>query len=214
MAKGKLKYYVVWAGREPGVYASWDECRQQTVGFGGAKYKSFATREEAEREFTLGPEAERSEEVKAYAARTAPKPQLPAGVDDNALAVDAACSGNPGMMEYRGVYLRTGRVVFKYGPTWGTNNIGEFLAIVHALALLKQRKLSMPVYSDSRNAILWVKLGRCRTKLERSERTAGIYDMIARAEKWLRDNDHTDTPIRKWDTRAWGEIPADFGRKH
>ncbi|MBP5380208.1 MAG: hypothetical protein J6Y39_00545 [Bacteroidaceae bacterium] len=131
---------------------------------------------------------------------------------ETALAVDAACSGNPGPMEYRGVHLPSGKQVFHFGPMHGTNNIGEFLAIVHALALMKQKGQKIPVYSDSYNAILWVNKRQCKTKLERSAKTEELYKLIARAEKWLRENpDHA--PVLKWETSIWGEIPADFGRK-
>lgn len=130
----------------------------------------------------------------------------------NCLAVDAACSGNPGPMEYRGVYLLTGQEVFHFGPVYGTNNIGEFLAIVHGLALQKQKGLCMPIYSDSRNALGWVKQKKCKTKLERNERTEPLFRLIERAEKWLRENTY-DIPVLKWQTDLWGEVPADFGRK-
>ena len=115
-------------------------------------------------------------------------------------------------MEYRGVYLRTGQVIFYFGPVYGTNNIGEFLAIVHALALMKQKGVNMPIYSDSRNAILWVRQKKCKTRLERTPRTEELYQLIERAEKWLRENPYT-IPVLKWETRQWGEVPADFGRK-
>ncbi len=128
-------------------------------------------------------------------------------------AVDAACSGNPGPMEYQCVDLQTGEQVFHYGPVWGTNNIGEFLAIVHALALMEQRGIKDKViYSDSYNAILWVKKKQCKTKLERNAKTEQLYQVIARAENWLRTHPVT-TPVIKWETKKWGEIPADFGRK-
>lgn len=138
--------------------------------------------------------------------------QLPENFDMNCLAVDAACSGNPGPMEYRGVYLLTGQEVFHFGPVYGTNNIGEFLAIVHALALMKQKNISMPVYSDSRNALSWVKQKKCKTKLERTPQTEKLFQMIERAEIWLKENKYT-TPLLKWETDRWGEVPADFGRK-
>jgi len=138
--------------------------------------------------------------------------ELPQGVEPNAIAVDAACSGNPGPMEYQGIYLGTGDQIFHFGPVHGTNNIGEFLAIVHALALMKQKNFQIPVYSDSYNAILWVKNRKCKTKLERNAETEGLYQLIARAEKWLRENPQ-HAPVIKWETSQWGEIPADFGRK-
>lgn len=137
---------------------------------------------------------------------------LPPEVSANAWAVDAACSGNPGPMEYRGVDLATGATVFHYGPVHGTNNIGEFLAIVHALALMERCGLRKTIYSDSHNAILWVSKMKCKTKLELSPRTAPLYDVIQRAERWLQT--HTfRVPIVKWETKRWGEVPADFGRK-
>ena len=137
-----------------------------------------------------------------------------------AWAVDAGCSGNPGPMEYQGVDLATGEKMFHFGPyypdgsiVYGTNNIGEFLAIVHALALMHKMGITgKAIYSDSYNAILWVKKKQCKTKLERDERTEPLYALISRAEKWLRTHNVT-TPIIKWETRQWGEIPADFGRK-
>ena len=137
---------------------------------------------------------------------------LPACVIDNSLAVDAACSGNPGPMEYRGVHIASRQEVFHFGPTKGTNNIGEFLAIVHGLALLKQKGFDMPIYSDSVNAISWVRQKKCKTKLPRTAETEELFKLIERAEKWLRENTYT-TRILKWETKEWGEIPADFGRK-
>jgi ribonuclease HI len=116
-------------------------------------------------------------------------------------------------MEYRGVYTETSEELFHIGPfPQGTNNVGEFLALVHGLALLKQRNSALPVYSDSMNAIKWVKNKKCKTLLARSAANAKIFDLIERAEKWLKENTYTTT-ILKWETSEWGEIPADFGRK-
>ncbi len=137
---------------------------------------------------------------------------LPTAVAENSLAVDAACSGNPGAMEYRGVHVASRQEIFHFGPMYGTNNIGEFLAIVHGLALLKQKGFDMPIYSDSVNAINWIKQKKCKTKLPRDAKTEELFRLIERAEKWLRENTYT-TRILKWETKQWGEIPADFGRK-
>lgn len=204
---GKQKFYVVWKGVNPGVYTSWTECQLQIKNYKGALFKSFDTREEAEQ--ALASPAHhyfnREEKEKPAAA-------IPESFNLNCLAVDAACSGNPGPMEYRGVYLLTGQEIFHFGPVYGTNNIGEFLAIVHGLALLKQKGLDMPIYSDSRNALNWVKQKKCKTKLERTPRTEKLFELIERAEKWLHSNQYT-TPLLKWETDQWGEVPADFGRK-
>ena len=137
---------------------------------------------------------------------------LPIGVSADAWAVDAACSGNPGRMEYQGIDLATGTQVFHFGPVHGTNNIGEFLAIVHALALMEREGIRKTIYSDSYNAILWVSKKKCKTTLARDAQTAQLFDIIARAEAWLRTH-AVQVPIIKWETSAWGEIPADFGRK-
>lgn len=220
----KKKYYVVWNGVSPGIYTSWTDCKLQINGYEGAVYKSFDTAEEAERAYQSSPydyirkkaadpkapTGDKLADVPTYRQDTVLP--LPMEVTAEALAVDAACSGNPGPMEYRGVYLRTGEVVFHYGPVYGTNNIGEFLAIVHGLALLKQKGLGMPIYSDSHNAISWIKQKHCKTKLERNARTEGLFQLIERAESWLKNNSYT-TKIIKWETDRWGEVPADFGRK-
>lgn len=204
------KYYVVWRGVEPGIYTSWTDCQLQIKNYKGAIYKSFPTLADAERAFAAPPCL--SANGKIAKTSVPPTPQLPEGFDLNCLAVDAACSGNPGPMEYRGVYLLTGQEVFHFGPVYGTNNIGEFLAIVHALALMKQKGIRIPVYSDSRNALSWVAKKQCKTKLEHTEKTEQLFLLIKRAEKWLNENP-VSVPLRKWETEQWGEVPADFGRK-
>ena len=209
MAK-QQKFYVVWKGVEPGIYTSWTDCQLQIKNYKGAIYKSFTTREEAEHAFATPAYVYLK---KSQTATHEPEEKkIPENFDLNCLAVDAACSGNPGPMEYRGVYLLTGQEIFHFGPMYGTNNIGEFLAIVHGLALMKQKGINMPIYSDSRNALNWVKQKKCKTKLERTAKTEELFQLIERAEKWLNENQYT-TPLRKWETDLWGEVPADFGRK-
>ena len=204
----KRRYYVVWNGVEPGIYSTWQECEAQIKGVKQALYKSFDSLEEAEKAYSSSPYSY----IGSNAKEKKSAKELPATVIRNALAVDAACSGNPGMMEYRGVYIGTGEEIFHFGPIFGTNNIGEFLAIVHGLALLKQKNSDIPIYSDSRNALLWVKQKACRTKLPRDKGSEELFGSIDRAEKWLRENRYT-TSLIKWETEQWGEIPADFGRK-
>lgn len=205
---GKSKFYVVWEGIKPGIYTSWDECRKQVDGVAQARYKSFESAEEAAKAF--------KGDYKNYIQRKAPTVKKAATGTwiRESVAVDAACSGNPGDMEYKGVWVADGSVLFAMGPLPdGTNNIGEFLAIVHALALLKvQAKPNLPIYSDSVTAQGWVKKGKCNTKLAPTKRNAKIFELIDRAEKWLATNKITN-PLLKWDTESWGEIPADYGRK-
>lgn len=206
----KKKFYVVWNGVVPGIYTDWDKCKAQIDGYDSAIYKSFSTKEEAERAYNdtpwnyVGKNAAEAKKISIHSI---------AEIVKDSLSVDAACSGNPGDMEYRGVYVKTGEEVFRQGPfEMGTNNVGEFLALVHGLALLKQKGFNIPIYSDSRNAIKWVKDKKCKTKLERVPQNESLFYMIERAEKWLRENTYV-TPILKWETDKWGEIPADFGRK-
>lgn len=207
----------------PGVYESWGECEKQIKGVAGARYKSYESRTLAEQAFRIGPEMAASVVEKqskgepmlsvdelgmtvVRADASGPKPEL------KAIAVDAACSGNPGVMEYQGVYVASRTELFHFKAPVGTNNIGEFLAIVHGLAYLKKNNMSEVLYSDSVNAINWVKAKQCRTKLALTPETQQLYDIIHRAEAWLHNNRYS-TEIRKWDTDRWGEIPADFGRK-
>ena len=204
----KKRYYVVWNGVEPGIYSTWQECEAQIKGVKQALYKSFDSLEEAEKAYSSSPYSY----IGSNAKEKKSAKELPATVIRKALAVDAACSGNPGMMEYRGVYIGTGEEIFHFGPIFGTNNIGEFRAIVHGLALLKQKNSDIPIYSDSRNALLWVKQKACRTKLPRDKGSEELFGYIDRAEKWLRENRYT-TSLIKWETEQWGEIPADFVRK-
>jgi len=226
MAK-KQKYYVVWQGKQPGIYTDWDTCREQVQGAQGAQYKGFDTLAEAEAAIKLPygsvvrvENAERRAESGKSTVlfidndgMTAIRPdaQPPLPVLD-ALAVDAACSGNPGIMEYQGIYIPTRTRVFHYQAPKGTNNIGEFLAIVHGLSYLKKHHLDQIIYSDSVNAMSWVRQKVCKSKLPDDASTAELWDFVHRAEQWLRSNTYT-TEIRKWDTDRWGEIPADFGRK-
>ncbi len=205
----KKKFYVVWKGVVPGVYKSWEYAKAQVSGYEGAVYKSFSSEAEADAAYNDNPyhyfEKKEKKNTGAFQSN-------PAIVQDS-LAVDAACSGNPGLMEYRGVYLKTNEQIFHRGPyEQGTNNVGEFLAIVHGLSLLKLKQSSIPVYSDSATAIKWIKDKKCKTKLERVPENMSLFYMIERAEKWLRENTYTN-PLLKWDTANWGEIPADFGRK-
>ena len=209
-----FKYYVVWVGFAPGIYETWEDCKQQIQGYAGAKYKSFPSKEAATKAFrenyddhigALQSLAKKVNEVDDKIVK--------AKFIQESLAVDAACSGNPGPMEYRGVYVRTGEEIFRIGPLQGgTNNIGEFLALVHGLSLLKLKGIDMPIYSDSVNAIGWIKQKKCKTKLERTAENEKIFELIERAERWLQNNTFT-TRIYKWETKDWGEIPADFGRK-
>ncbi|MEM6394937.1 MAG: ribonuclease H family protein [Bacteroidota bacterium] len=209
MAK-KQKFYVVWVGLVPGVYTSWPQTQAQVEGVKGAKYKSFPTRAQAEAAFRSG--AGTYVQRKSKVSKLKPTPSV-ATIVRRSISVDAACSGNPGLMEYQGVTTVGKRQLFHQSFKLGTNNLGEFLAIVHALAFLqKQGEPDLPIYSDSKIAMGWVAKGRAKTTLKRGPKTDKLFEYVDRAEAWLAQNKITN-PILKWHTEGWGEIPADFGRK-
>ncbi|MDP4997701.1 MAG: ribonuclease H family protein [Saprospiraceae bacterium] len=212
MAK-KQRYYVVWVGQKPGIYDSWAACQAQTNGFPNASYKAFDSKLEAEHAFQSG--------VKAFSPQGARKSKAPtkaapkqgrSAIIYNSIAVDAACSGNPGVMEYQGVFTLDKQQLFHQKFQLGTNNIGEFLGIVHALAYCKKNNLGVPIYTDSKTALGWVSKKHCKTTLERTAKTRELFELVDRAEEWLHQNTWQN-PILKWETEVWGEIPADFGRK-
>jgi ribonuclease HI len=202
MAK-KSKYYVVWNGVKPGIYNTWEDCQRQITGFEKARYKSYDNYESAILSFKAGKDIS---EPKISSSK--------AHIEKNSICVDAACSGNPGNMEYRGVETTTGRQIFHVGPLPdGTNNVGEFLALVHALALLKKlNKTDTLIYTDSQTAMAWVRDKKIKSTLERTSKNKEIFEMLDRAMLWLKTNSYPNKII-KWDTVKWGEIPADFGRK-
>jgi ribonuclease HI len=205
--KPEKKYYVVWKGRKTGIFTTWSECKEQIHLFEGAQYKSFKTQKEAEAAFQKPYIPEYISQPKQSKIAFGTKP-----IKDS-IAVDAACSGSTLKMEYQGVYVANGKLIFRQGPfDEGTNNIGEFLAIVHALAMCKKEKLIQPIYSDSKTAIAWVKKKKANTKLEHTPKNESLFEIIERAEKWLSENTYSNK-ILKWETQIWGEIPADFGRK-
>jgi len=205
----KNKFYVVWKGAKPGVYSSWAECQAQIKGFAGAQYKGFETKLEAEKAFRSSPYAYIGQNSKQ---KNTPKFNPKSNIIIPSISVDAACSGNPGVMEYQGVNTQTGERLFHMKYPIGTNNIGEFLALVHGLSYLKKHQLPLPIYTDSKIAMGWVDKKQCKSKLEETSQTKDLFNFVRRAENWLANNTYT-TKILKWDTKNWGEIPADFGRK-
>lgn len=204
----KTKFYVVWKGRQTGIFNTWEACFAQVSGYPGAEFKAFESLPAAEAALRGSYEQFRGKPASSQAWLLAPtQPILPS------ICVDAACSGVPGPVEWRGVQTETGDQIFHQGPYLdGTNNVGEFLALVHALAWLEKKYQSMPIYSDSETALSWIRAGKCRTNLAPTAQNVGLFALIARAEAWLAEHE-PGVKLMKWDTNAWGEIPADFGRK-
>lgn len=199
------KFYVVWKGRRTGVFATWDECQRQVSGFPGAQFKAFESQAAAQAAWR-GAYQDFVQPQRAPAP-VARRPQL------DAYAVDASCPGNPGPVEFRCVHTDTGAEVFRRGPfADGTNNLGEFLGLVEALAWCHDRRDQRPIYSDSATALGWVRKKSCRTQLERTAANRQLFQLVDRAERWLQEHP-VHNPLLKWETDAWGENPADFGRK-
>ncbi|WP_298531863.1 ribonuclease H family protein [uncultured Algibacter sp.] len=213
MGKKKKKYYTVWKGHHTGVFESWNDCKAQTKDYQGAQYKSFSTFEAAKKALK-GNYKDYIGKSKKFTSELSDMQLKKIGLPNyNSISVDAASSGNPGVMEYRGVDTKTKKQLFIQGPFQeGTNNIGEFLALVHGLAILKKNNSKRILYTDSKIAMSWVRKKTCNTKLELNNKNKPVFDLVDRAIDWLKNNDYS-TVIVKWETKAWGEIPADFGRK-
>lgn len=213
----KYKAYTVFKGRDKGVFKSWAEVEPLVKGFEGASFKGYETYEAAQHAYLQDDRPQLGGRKSAATNPTAKEPRQRSfggrtRPNLDTWSVDAACSGNPGPMEYRGVITATGEEIFRVGPIRGTNNIGEFLAIVHALAMQQKAGLKIPIYSDSVNAMSWIKAKNARTKLPLTDDTKSVWQLIDRATTWLHQNSFR-VPLLKWDTENWGEIPADFGRK-
>jgi len=211
------KYYVVFAGRKPGVYDTWEECSKQVNGYSGARFRSYRTKAEAEKELDTYNSKKGAEEAPTSVNNAEAAPVAPTSRPTTGIFADGACSGNPGPMEYRVIRISESstepETIAEKSFDQGTNNVAEFLALVEALK--KTQDSHEPIYTDSTNATTWVERGRCNTHSSLSEDAQRAVD---NAVEWLKSlpqeqRANMKDRIRKWDTQAWGEIPADFGRK-
>ncbi len=211
--KSKNKFFVVWVGHKPGIYESWPDCQAATSGYPDARFKGFPTRAAAEAAFKAG-SAEYWGTGKHVSALSDDQLKQIGQPISPSLCVDAAWHVETKVMEYQGVWLPDGTPAFARGPfEQGTNNVGEFLAIVHGLALLQQRGSTCPIYSDSLTARSWVQGKTVNSKsMQKGDTSAQINQLVERAVRWLGANEY-DNRVLKWETEAWGENPADYGRK-
>lgn len=209
----KSKFYVVWEGREQGVFATWEQCEKQVVNFPNAKFKAYPSEAEARAAFRSPAPSYSSKKSSSPKSISAHKLSIAPYIRQS-IAVDGAWNTKTGLVEYQGVKLDTKEVLFLVGPYEdGTNNIAEFLAIVHAISLCKKNGWNdMPIYSDSKTAISWVRTKKANTKHDRSQKNEPLFLLVDRAVDWLKSNAYTNK-ILKWETEIWGENPADFGRK-
>lgn len=208
----KKGFYVVWKGRKPGIYKTWEDCSEQVFKFEDGKYKKFDTYEDAvfafhhPEQFLIAQKSFKNTQS-SYQKNIIATPS-------EGICVDGAYSSATKIGEYQGIDLKNNQQVFHRGDfEESSNNLMEFLAIVHALAFCKQNNLpTLPIYSDSRTAIQWVKNKRTASTIPRSENNKRTFHFIDKAIIWLQQNDFSN-PILKWETEQWGENPADFGRK-
>ena len=160
MWKSEKKYYVVRNWKKIWIFSSRNECKESVNWFSDAKYKWFSSIENAE--IALKEWWEKYYEVKNSKKKDVVKKEdIPFFAES--IAVDAACSGNPWEMEYRGIDLQTWEEIFHEKFKIWTNNIWEFLAIVHWLSYLWDD--NRVIYSDSRIAISWVNQWKCKTQV-------------------------------------------------
>ncbi len=216
------RYYVVWKGRVPGVYDNLDDAMEQVDDFPGAMFKSYDSPQAAAEAYRSSGRKEDKNDLGNLLLNSSRGNMPQSGkpdyfsfpeIDLNGWAVDASCLGNPGRMEYRGVELMSGREIFRVGPfEKSTNNIGEFLAIVHALALMQKTGENHTIYSDSVTGMAWVRNRKIKTQLSREPANEQCFKMMERALSWLNTHQYS-AKILKWQTERWGEVPADFGRK-
>ena len=200
------KRYVIRKGKKVWIFDSWGETQVLVSGFSDAKYKSFPTLASAEKALEEGWEK--------YYQKSIPNiPTNDVPYFSTAIVVDAAHSSATGVMEYQGINLAAQQQIFYFKSPVGTNNIGEFLAIVHGLQWLKkEHKSDYVIYSDSKIAIKWIQLKTCKTNLIFAYENKELFALIQEAEEWLKGQT-VDTQILRRDTSKWGENPADFGRK-
>ncbi len=208
----KQKYYAVWAWRETGIFGNWEECKKSVEWYVGALYKSFSSHEEAKVALRrpahdyIGNTMKSSEPSQADIQKYG-KPIM------ESISVDWAWNTVTGWCEYQWVMTETGENIFHCWPyADGTNNIVEFLGIVHALAYCEEHDLSLPIYTDSQTAISWVKAKNARTKQPRTAANFELFNLVDKAVLRLKTKEYKN-PILKWETKVWGEIKADFGRK-
>lgn len=152
----KQKYYVVWVGKETGIFTDWSKVQPLVAGYPGAKHKSYTSMGEARKAF------ESSEAVtKTVKTNAKQKKKKPAGsfVFDTTYSMhifsDGACDPNPGEAGSGVAVYESGQLselwYGSYEPL-GTNNTAELNALHQALKIAAERKENghkVQVLSDS-----------------------------------------------------------------
>lgn len=211
----KNKFYVVWKGRETGVFTDWTEVSKLIKGFRNAEYKGFANKESAELEFQLGSPSGRS---KINEVKVSEKPEGASSKtkapDYECLTVDGSYLGSKNMMQYRCVWNASGEEVFGTKPILGGNqNIAEFLALVGAMKYrVVTKQYDLHIYSDSKTALSWVRNKKIKSTYDLGQLDEIVQNRIYGALEFISKSGVAKN-LFKWESALWGEIPADYGRK-
>ena len=155
------KFYVVWSGRETGIFLDWATCKRSIDQFSGARYKSFPTQAEADKAFSSGVSVGRATESKKKTSTKSTNSEVAFGVNDFDVVIycDGGCDPNPGK-------AGSGSAVYKQGKLsslWyglfnpnGTNNTAELNALHQSLLMAEQaaaKNMSVGVLCDSMYSI-------------------------------------------------------------
>ena len=210
------KFYVVWEGRERGIFTDWDRCKAQIDKFAGARYKSFKTRAEAEAAFRGSSEASIGKSHKAAARPTGKVPRTYSAAEVAELPVqtkifaDGGCEPNPGQAGSGVAVYRDGLVdelwYGLYNPR-GTNNTAELNALHQALLMAEKEiesEVTVAIFCDSRYAIQcvtqwavswekkgWKKPGGDIKNLDLIQPAYALYTRLKKSVQVLHVNGHT-----------------------
>lgn len=161
------KFYVVWQGRQTGIFTDWETCKKQVDAFNGAKYKSFKTRDEAQAAFTgnASPSSSKTASVALKKKTSKQTVKTYTGAEITAMALDikiftdGGCDPNPGKAG-SGLAIYRNNVVAElwyglYNPS-GTNNTAELNALHQALLIAEteiNKGRSVAIFCDSKYSI-------------------------------------------------------------
>jgi len=213
------KFYVVWQGRETGIFTDWNTCKKHIDKFAGARYKSFPTLAEAEAAFGNNSRAVKSTDasagspVKKRAAvqtvKTYGSDEIAAMNIDTKIFTDGGCEPNPGKAGSGVAVYRDGVVAeLWYGlfNPKGTNNTAELNALHQALIMAKNeigKGKSVAIFCDSKYAIQcitqwavnwqkkgWKKAGGEIKNLELIKEMFALHQLLKEKVKVLHVNGH------------------------
>lgn len=155
------KYYVVWAGREPGIFTDWASCKRSIDKFAGAKYKSFPNKSEAEAAFSSGAVSKSATAKSSGAKKSSSKSAVAFGVSDYDVVIycDGGCDPNPGRAGSGSAVYKNGKLSSLWYGLYnanGTNNTAELNALHQSLIMAETAALkgaSVGILCDSMYSI-------------------------------------------------------------